>query len=103
MSRLRRTPRATAQVRSVFPFHRPALSTMSGNPFPFTGLTDAEVIAARAKHGSNTIEERTGGAFWPAVKGAVLEPMFLLLLATSIIYFALGERTEAYFLSLIHI
>ncbi|MBP7156802.1 MAG: cation-translocating P-type ATPase [Flavobacteriales bacterium] len=72
---------------------------MSGNPFPFTGLTDAEVIAARAKHGSNTIEERTGGAFWPAVKGAVLEPMFLLLLATSIIYFALGERTEAYFMA----
>ena len=29
----------------------------------------------------------------------MLEPMLLLLLATSIIYFALGERTEAYFMA----
>ncbi|HOY29967.1 MAG TPA: cation-transporting P-type ATPase, partial [Flavobacteriales bacterium] len=72
---------------------------MPANPFPFAGLTDAEVSAARAKHGLNTIEEKSGGAFWPAVKGAVLEPMFLLLLATSIIYFVLGERTEAYFMA----
>ncbi len=72
---------------------------MSVNPFPFQGLSDQEVIAARAKHGRNTIEDKTGGAFWPAVKGAVLEPMFLLLLATSIIYFVLGERTEAYFMA----
>lgn len=72
---------------------------MPTNPYPFPGLTDAEVIAARAQHGRNTIEERSGGTFWPAVKGAVLEPMFLLLLATSIIYFVLGERTEAYFMA----
>jgi P-type Ca2+ transporter type 2C len=72
---------------------------MSANPFPFKGLNDAEVIAARTRHGRNTIDDKTGGAFWPAVKGAVLEPMFLLLLATSIIYFSLGERTEAYFMA----
>ena len=72
---------------------------MSANPFPFTGLTDAEVIAARTTHGRNTIEDKSGGAFWPAVKSTVLEPMFLLLLATSSIYFVLGERTEAYFMA----
>lgn len=72
---------------------------MSANPFTFQGLSDPEVIAARTTHGRNTIEDKTGGAFWPAVKSTVLEPMFLLLLATSIIYFALGERTEAYFMA----
>ncbi|MBK9539027.1 MAG: cation-translocating P-type ATPase [Flavobacteriales bacterium] len=72
---------------------------MPANPFPFKGLSEAEVIAARARYGRNKIDGKTGGAFWPAVKGAVLEPMFLLLLATSIIYFALGERTEAYFMA----
>ena len=72
---------------------------MPANPFPFQGLSNAEVIAARAKHGRNAIDDKTGNAFWPAVKGAVLEPMFLLLLATSIIYFVLGERTEAYFMA----
>ena len=72
---------------------------MPSNPLPFKGLTDPEVIAARAKHGGNIIDDKSGSAFWPAVKGAVLEPMFLLLLATSIIYFVLGERTEAYFMA----
>jgi len=72
---------------------------MPANPFPFQGLSDLQVIAARVKHGRNTIEEKTDGTFWPALKSTVLEPMFLLLLATSIIYFALGERTEAYFMA----
>ncbi|MCB0763734.1 MAG: cation-translocating P-type ATPase [Flavobacteriales bacterium] len=72
---------------------------MPTNPFPFAGLTDPEVTASRVRYGGNTIEDRTGGTFWPAVKGAVLEPMFLLLLATSIIYFVLGERMEAYFMA----
>ncbi|HQZ93679.1 MAG TPA: HAD-IC family P-type ATPase, partial [Flavobacteriales bacterium] len=72
---------------------------MPSNPFSFPGLTEAEVSVARTRHGRNTIAERTQGNFWPAVRGAVMEPMFLLLLATSIIYFALGERTEAYFMA----
>ncbi len=72
---------------------------MPTNPFPFEGLADPEVIAARERYGRNAIDDQASGAFWPAVKGAVLEPMFLLLLATSIIYFALGERTEAYFMA----
>ncbi len=72
---------------------------MATNPFPVEGLKDEQVIAARAAHGRNVIDDRSGGAFWPAVKGAVIEPMFLLLLATSIIYFVLGERTEAYFMA----
>ncbi|MBP7516153.1 MAG: cation-translocating P-type ATPase, partial [Flavobacteriales bacterium] len=71
---------------------------MPSNPFPFAGLTDPEVIAARAKHGRNAIDDKARSTLWSAVKGAVLEPMFLLLLATSIIYFVLGQRTEAGFM-----
>ncbi len=72
---------------------------MSHNPFPFAGLNDAQVLAARAEHGRNVVETRSGSAFWSSVKSAATEPMFLLLLATSIIYFILGERTEAYFMA----
>ncbi|MBK7114030.1 MAG: hypothetical protein IPH60_16520 [Flavobacteriales bacterium] len=53
----------------------------------------------RAKHCRNAIADKSSGTFWPAVKGAVLEPMFLLLLATSVIYFVLGETSEAYFMA----
>jgi magnesium-transporting ATPase (P-type) len=90
--------RSTGQGHPVLQYRIPAPPSPS-NPFPFKGLTDAEVIAARAKHGRNAIADKSSGTFWPAVKGAVLEPMFLLLLATSIIYFVLGERTEAYFMA----
>jgi len=72
---------------------------MPGNPFPVDGLSDAEVLAARAKHGRNIIEEQEEDFFWPVVKDIVLEPMFLLLVATSAIYFALGEVPEALFMA----
>jgi Ca2+-transporting ATPase len=67
---------------------------MQGNPFNIDGLTDEQVTASRAQHGRNVLEADDKGFFWPALKAALTEPMFLLLLATSIIYFVLGERTE---------
>lgn len=72
---------------------------MSTNPFPFAGLSDAEVVSSRAAHGRNVIEKGGQGVFWPSLKAAVLEPMVFLLIATTIIYFLLGERTEAYFMA----
>ncbi|MBK9176851.1 MAG: cation-translocating P-type ATPase [Flavobacteriales bacterium] len=72
---------------------------MPANPFHFSGLTDAEVAASKARHGPNAIADRNGGGFWPALKGAVAEPMFVLLLITSIIYFVLGQHAEASFMA----
>jgi len=72
---------------------------MPADPFPFQGLSDLQVSAARANHGRNTIEDKTDGTFWPALNSTVLEPMFLLQRATSIIYFVLDQRTEAYFMA----
>ncbi len=71
---------------------------MPHNPFPFAGLTDAQVLAARAEHGRNRVATKGENAFLASVKGAVTEPMFLLLLATSLIYFLLGEHTEGFFM-----
>ncbi|MCW5898990.1 MAG: cation-translocating P-type ATPase [Flavobacteriales bacterium] len=68
------------------------------NPFPFTGLTQQEVEAARAAHGSNTLDGQQGSGFWKALRTAVTEPMFLLLLAAATIYFILGELSEAFFM-----
>ncbi|MEP6263049.1 MAG: cation-translocating P-type ATPase [Gillisia sp.] len=68
------------------------------NPFPFSGLTSREVIKSREVHGENTIEDKRSGHFWHTLKEIVLEPMFLLLLATSIIYFILQEYSEGLFL-----
>ena len=71
---------------------------MSENPFPFDGLSDVEVGAARAAHGTNALEERERSGFWKALRTAVTEPMFLLLVAAATIYFILGELGEAFFM-----
>ena len=72
---------------------------MATNPFPFTGLTDDEVKASRAEHGSNAIEEHGGSGFLAALRTTVTEPMFLLLVAAASIYFLLGEFAEAWFMT----
>ncbi|MEO8590427.1 MAG: cation-translocating P-type ATPase [Flavobacteriales bacterium] len=72
---------------------------MSTNPFPFAGLSDAEVLIARTRHGRNAVDDRTGSPFWPALKSVATEPMFLLLAGTSVIYFMLGQRSDGLFMA----
>src|SRR6185437_262796 len=69
------------------------------NPFPFTGLTQDEVIASQKKFGENKIESKSVNPFWYSLKGAVTEPMFILLVASAVIYFILGEFSDAWFMS----
>ncbi len=71
---------------------------MTDNPFPFTGLTDAEVRAARSAHGTNALEADESSGFWKALRTTITEPMFLLLVAAATIYFILGELSEAFFM-----
>ena len=71
---------------------------MTDNPFPFTGLSDAEVQAARSVHGTNALEAAESSGFWKALRTAFTEPMFLLLVAAATIYFILGELNEALFM-----
>lgn len=70
----------------------------SKNPFAFTGLNDQEVKAARLKHGKNKVSSSSVSPFWRALKDAVLEPMFLLLVAAAVIYFIVGEFSDAWFM-----
>lgn len=71
----------------------------NANPFPFTGLTQEQVIALRKKFGINKIESKSESPFWHALKGAVAEPMFILLVAAAVIYFILGEYSDGWFMS----
>jgi Ca2+-transporting ATPase len=69
------------------------------NPFPFAGLTDKEVIFSRKKFGINKIETNSQSPFWHSLKDAITEPMFILLVAAAVIYFILGEFSDAWFMS----
>ncbi|HPF91124.1 MAG TPA: cation-translocating P-type ATPase [Flavobacteriales bacterium] len=71
---------------------------MPANPFPFNGLSDAEVATARQAHGTNVLEAPSSGGLWKALLKMVTEPMFLLLLVAATIYFLLGELSEAFFM-----
>ncbi|CAM4184680.1 cation-translocating P-type ATPase [Gillisia limnaea] len=68
------------------------------NPFSFKGLSAEEVKVSRLKHGENSTKDRDSGYFLIAIKEIVLEPMFVLLVVTSTIYFILQEYTEGFFL-----
>jgi Ca2+-transporting ATPase len=72
---------------------------MAVNPFPFAGLTDEAVEASRTAHGANELEKGSHDGIWSALRSAITEPMFLLLAATASIYFVLGERAEAWFMT----
>lgn len=58
------------------------------------GLTTEQVTASREKNGSNTLEMQEDRVFLNVLKEVVLEPMFIILLAACIIYFAVGQYKE---------
>jgi len=72
----------------------------STNPIPshLKGLTEAEVIESRARHGSNESFKDAGNPLLKLLKDILNEPMLVLLMATAIIYFIIGERGEGYFM-----
>lgn len=59
-----------------------------------TGLTNEEVLTSRRIHGSNTIDTNESRVFTQVIKGIVLEPMFVLLVAACIIYFLVHQYQE---------
>ncbi len=71
---------------------------MDQNNFIFKGLTDGEVIKSRAKFGKNTLEFEQENGLWAALKSLDKEPLILLLLAVSAIYFIVGENGDGIFL-----
>ena len=72
---------------------------MANNNFNIEGLSDAQVIEARAKFGHNALDFKKENGFIDALKSLVKEPMVVLLLAASIIYFVSGKTGDGIFLS----
>lgn len=67
-------------------------------PANLTGLTDADVLVSRNKHGLNQQHKKIEGTWWRIIGDIVKEPMLLLLIAISAIYFVLEQYGEAYFM-----
>ncbi|MET3977449.1 Ca2+-transporting ATPase [Mucilaginibacter sp. UYP25] len=63
------------------------------------GLNCAKVTASRLKYGSNTLSFKSENGFVDAVQGLAKEPMVLLLLVTSCIYFISGKSGDGVFLA----
>jgi Ca2+-transporting ATPase len=72
---------------------------MSSTNFNQSGLTNEQVLQARAKHGDNQLNYKKENGFLDAVKSIAKEPMVLLLLVASIIYFISGKTGDGIFLS----
>lgn len=63
------------------------------------GLTDEEVEASRTINGSNELHYKKENGFLDAIKSLAKEPMVLLLLIASIIYFVSGKTGDGLFLA----
>lgn len=72
---------------------------MSVENFNIKGLSTAEVTASRNKNGSNTIEYKKENILLNAIVNFVKDPMVLLLLVASVIYFISGKISDGIFLA----
>ncbi|NNE76729.1 MAG: HAD-IC family P-type ATPase, partial [Pricia sp.] len=72
---------------------------MSVDNFGIKGLTDEEVIASRKTHGTNALTYKRESGFLDALKSIAKEPMVILLLVASAIYFISGNFGDGIFLA----
>ncbi|MDP1764314.1 MAG: cation-translocating P-type ATPase [Sediminibacterium sp.] len=72
---------------------------MSASNFNSIGLTDEQVLIAREEYGSNTLNYKKENSFLDALKSLAKEPMVVLLLVASIIYFISGDTGDGIFLA----
>ena len=62
------------------------------------GLSDKEVIQSREKNGTNSLEHQDKNHFLVSLIEMIKEPMFLLLLLATSIYFITGEYSNGFFM-----
>ncbi len=72
---------------------------MTTNNFDIKGLNDKEVILSREKNGQNSVTFKEENHFLKAIIKFLKDPMILLLLVASIIYFISGKTADAIFLA----
>jgi len=68
--------------------------------YGINGLKEMEVMASRDAHGPNIVIQKKENGFFRAVKDLGSEPMFILLLAASVIYFIGGQKSEGIFMAI---
>ena len=71
---------------------------MPVNNFNIKGLDDKQVLAAREKYGLNQLSYKKENGFFDALKSLAKEPMLILLLAASAIYFISGDSGDGIFM-----
>ncbi len=71
---------------------------MSVTNFNIKGLSQKEVLLSREKHGQNTLNFKKENGFLNSLFGLFKDPMILLLLVTSLIYFISGATGDALFM-----
>lgn len=71
---------------------------MSSKTFNIKGLTQNQVTDARERYGSNVLNYKKENGFLNAMMSLVKEPMVLLLLVASIVYFISGKVDDGIFL-----
>ena len=64
------------------------------------GLSEAEVAESRIKNGTNSLDHQHKNNFWTSVIEIGKEPMFLLLVTATSIYFITGEHSNGLFMSI---
>jgi len=64
-----------------------------------TGLTDLEVVESAKKYGTNSVEHQKKNHFLNSILDIVKEPMFLLLLTATSIYFITGDYGDGIFMA----
>lgn len=72
---------------------------MPTNHFNIKGLTDDEVVEARQKFGKNQLTFKKENGFLDALKSLLRDPMLILLLAASALYFATGNVGDGIFMA----
>lgn len=72
---------------------------MPANNFNIQGLTGEQVLLAREQYGQNILRYQQENTVVDAIKKLAKEPMIILLLVASLIYFISGRNGDAIFLS----
>lgn len=71
---------------------------MSAKNFNIKGLTDEEVLESRINFGKNALKFKKESGVFDALKSLAKEPMILLLIIASVIYFISGNYGDGIFL-----
>jgi Ca2+-transporting ATPase len=62
------------------------------------GLSASEVVESRMKNGINSLDHQKENGFWSSIMEIIKEPMFLLLVVATSIYFITGEYNNGIFM-----